>query len=81
VIAATVQQTFTQLQLTLGLSAPSLILLIIAVWKSLTKSLQECDTMAGVIAQVAFTALIWYLIGLVIINPLYNLILSGIQRL
>jgi hypothetical protein len=69
---------FTQLQVWTGLSAPALLWLLITTYKSSKHALSENDTVAGALAEIAFSILLWWLVGYLLINPLWNLLLSRI---
>ena len=67
---------FTQLQVITGLSPLSTIFFLLAMWKSARSAWSSNDTIVGVIAQLAFFMLIWWLVGYLLLNPIWNLILG-----
>lgn len=67
---------FTQLQIITGLSPLSMIFFLLAMWKSAKSAWSNNDTIIGVIAQLAFFMLIWWLVGYLLLNPIWNLILG-----
>jgi len=67
---------FTQLQVWTGLSAPALLWLIFTTCKAFKHASSEHDSVAAILAEVSFSILLWWLVGYLLINPLWNLLLS-----
>lgn len=67
---------FIQLQIITGLSPLSTIFFLLAMWKSARSAWSNNDTIVGVIAQLAFFMLIWWLTGYLLFNPLWNIIVG-----
>ncbi|RLI75978.1 hypothetical protein DRO97_01965 [Archaeoglobales archaeon] len=70
---------FTQIQVYTGLSAPSLILVIIAMYRSFMAGLQRGDGIVAVLAQTAFFGLVFILFGYFVVNHIWNLFLAWIR--
>lgn len=69
---------FTQIMVITGLSPLALIFFLLATWKSARTAWSENDTIVGVAAQICFYVLIWWLVGYLILNPIWNWIIAGI---
>jgi len=75
-IFSTITNLFIQLQLITGLSPLSLILFMLATWKSAKAAWSNNSSIAGVVAETIFYMLIWWLVGYLLLNPIWNLILG-----
>ena len=75
---ASVANFFIQIQLWTGLSAPALLWLMFTTYKAFKHAASEHDTVMAIIAEVGLSILFWWLVGFLIINPLWNLFLSRI---
>ena len=73
---SSIANLFTQLQIITGLSPLSMIFFLLAMWKSARSAWSNNDTIVGVIAQLAFFMLIWWFVGSLPLNPIWNLILG-----
>ncbi|MEM3796273.1 MAG: hypothetical protein QXJ98_03220 [Archaeoglobaceae archaeon] len=74
---SSITKIFTELQAITGLSAPALLLLFFGVYKAIC-SAAKSESIAGGIATVIFHLLFWWLVGFLIVNPLWNLLISRI---
>ncbi|MBO8183156.1 MAG: hypothetical protein H0Z28_10250 [Archaeoglobus sp.] len=75
---ASIANFFTQLQMWTGLSAPALLWLVFTTYKAFKHASNEHDSVAAILAEVSFSILLWWLVGYLLINPLWNLLLSRI---
>lgn len=72
----TITKIFVELQAITGLSAPALLLLIFGVYKAISS--MKSESIAEAIATLVFHVLFWWLVGFLIVNPLWNLLISRI---
>ena len=75
-IFSTISTLFAQLQLWTGLSAPALFLLLYTTYKAAKSASSNTDSIGSIIASVIFSILFWWLVGYLIINPIWNIILG-----
>ena len=69
-----------ELQLYTGLSPPAILLLTYASFKALLKSAED-GSISKIVAVTGFNVLFWWLIGYLLINPLWNYVLGKIPSL
>lgn len=67
---------FTRLQLITGLSPLSTIFFLIAMWNTAKSAWSRNDSTIVALAEIAFYALIWWLVGYLLLNPIWNIILG-----
>lgn len=75
---SSITDIFVQLQLWTGLSAPALLLLMYATYKAFKHATSESDNIMGIVGEVGISILFWWLVGYLIINPVWNLLLARI---
>ena len=75
-IFGTISTLFAQLQLWTGLSAPALLWLLFTTYKALMSAGDNTDTMMEYVSYVAIRILFWWLIGYLIINPIWNILIG-----
>ncbi len=75
-IFGSISTIFAQLQLWTGLSAPALMWLLFTTYRALSSAGDNTDNMIEFSGYVAIRILFWWLIGYLIINPIWNMILG-----
>lgn len=69
---------FGELQVWTGLSAPALLWLLLSIFRSAKKAAAEGFGLTGILAHVLFAFVFWWLVGYLLINPLWNMLISRI---
>lgn len=72
----TVSTIFALLQLWTGLSAPALLWLLFTTYKAFKGASSNSDSIMEILSSVAMSILFWWLVGYLIINPIWNVILG-----
>jgi len=69
---------FAELQVWTGLSAPALLWLLLSLFRSAKKAAAEGFGLLGTLAHVGFAFVFWWLVGYLLINPLWSMLISRI---
>ncbi len=69
---------FTSIQVYTGLSAPAVLFMLGTVYKTVSGVAKETDSIMAILASVAFWIIFWWLVGYLIINPLWNMFLGQV---